>query len=435
MAEKTPNDSRETQASGVDNLLDRAWNLLKSMKFAIILLLVITAASIFNLFANEFIVPARGSAERAALIYEQAYGGLRADLLMFFQMHAPYTSWWYTLLLGLLLLSLVVCVIDRAPLIWRQAFKPALPASKDGVRQMAESAEIKGEGLRERIPAVLGKAGFRLRTGTDEGPLRIDAVHAQWARWGAWLVHIGFVLLVLGGAMIARGEYNARVSGLPGEMLAPSEQAWGFNVRVDDFVIEYHPILEGQWVEVDGRIISRVVDENKDGTFDVETFSPRMGPMNRVEPDRISNRIDRRMQGGRLDAGNIADYLATLTVIDDGQEVKTETIEVNKPLRYEGYRFYQSAYNDQRTDAQGRWTTIINVRRDDGAPFVWSGILVVSIGLVLGLYFVPQRIAVYIEGDEGKQHAVIGGRTERSRTIFASKFADIVKRIERGESS
>ncbi|MCI5141821.1 MAG: hypothetical protein D3909_08875 [Candidatus Electrothrix sp. ATG1] len=39
------------------------------------------------------------------------------------------------------------------------------------------------------------------------------------------------------------------------------------------------------------------------------------------------------------------DYLSGLTVIEDGKEVLTTTIEVNKPLIYKGVTFYQSSYN------------------------------------------------------------------------------------------
>jgi len=429
------NKNNVKQSSTVDNFLDKTWNLLKSMRFAIILLLVITAASVFNLFANEFIVPANGSSIRAAQVYEQVYGGLRADLLMFFQMYNPYHSWWYTLLLGLLLLSLVVCVIDRAPIAWRLTMKPAFPRNSDAVKEMGESGVVSGPDLKQRVATTFKSFGYRVSSSEGEnGELLLDGVKQQWSRWGAWMVHIGFILLVLGAAMIARGGYDDRVAGLPGEFLAQSEDLWGFNVRVDDFVIEYHPLQEGQWVEVDGRIIARVTKKNSDGTFDIDTYSPRMGPMTSVPADRIKNRIDRRMQGGRLDASNIADYLCTLTVIDDGVEIKTETIEVNRPLRYLGYRFYQTAYDDRRVDEQGRWMTIINVRRDDGAPFVWAGIFIVSIGLVLGMYFVPQRVVAVIEGEGERQTATIGGRSERSRTFFAEKFARLIHSLESRES-
>jgi hypothetical protein len=59
----------------------------------------------------------------------------------------------------------------------------------------------------------------------------------------------------------------------------------------------------------------------------------------------------------------------------------------------------------------------------------------VSIGLVVGMYFVPQRIVAIIRSTGDRQSAVIGGRSERSRTIFADSFQKIVKQIESGSQS
>jgi cytochrome c biogenesis protein len=41
---------------------------------------------------------------------------------------------------------------------------------------------------------------------------------------------------------------------------------------------------------------------------------------------------------------NITDYISTVTVIEDGKEVLTTEIAVNKPLVYKGVKFYQSTY-------------------------------------------------------------------------------------------
>ncbi|MCI5131200.1 MAG: hypothetical protein D3904_06675 [Candidatus Electrothrix sp. EH2] len=38
------------------------------------------------------------------------------------------------------------------------------------------------------------------------------------------------------------------------------------------------------------------------------------------------------------------DYLSGLTILEDGKEILTTTIEVNKPLTYKGVTFYQSSY-------------------------------------------------------------------------------------------
>lgn len=414
-----------------DSIVESIWNLLKSMKFAIVLLLVITAATIFNLFANEFIIPVRGGAVVAKSAYIEAYGTFRGNLLAFLQMYSPYRSWWYTILLALLLFSLLVCVIDRASTVWRLAFKPRLPESDDAISVFKNHTQLNGKSTLAGLERTLRKRQFLVRKRSDENVVLVEAVKHSIAHTGSWFVHIGFVLLVIGGAMIARGGSSISVQGLPGDLLGASGYAsvWGFDVRVDRFTIEYHPLNERQYVSVDSIKIGRTLKKNEDNTYDIELFSPTRGKLENVAAERISNQIKQKMQGGRLDQANIADYLATLTIIENGQELRTETIEVNKPLRHRGYRFYQSSFNDNRTDAEGNWTTIINVRKDSGAPFVWAGIWIVSIGLFLGMYMVPRRIVARIIEENGVTHITIGGKSNRNQTLFEEEFEQIIKQL------
>jgi cytochrome c biogenesis protein ResB len=75
----------------------------------------------------------------------------------------------------------------------------------------------------------------------------------------------------------------------------------------------------------------------------------------------------------------IKDYKSTLEVIDGDQVVRQATIEVNKPLYYGGYHFYQStfAYNEigpvsgiQVTSARGVWTVFF------GYAVIFAGLVV-----------------------------------------------------------
>jgi len=44
------------------------------------------------------------------------------------------------------------------------------------------------------------------------------------------------------------------------------------------------------------------------------------------------------------DSGKIKDWYSQLTVIENGQEVKTKTIQVNDPMSYRGVNFYQTSF-------------------------------------------------------------------------------------------
>lgn len=81
---------------------------------------------------------------------------------------------------------------------------------------------------------------------------------------------------------------------------------------------------------------------------------------------------------------NIKDFKSKLAVIDDGEIVRTKTIEVNDPLQYRGYTFYQADYNPHDL----AWTGI-QVAKDPGVPLVYTGFCIFLIGLLFVFYGKP----------------------------------------------
>ena len=86
----------------------------------------------------------------------------------------------------------------------------------------------------------------------------------------------------------------------------------------------------------------------------------------------------------------VKDYFSDLEVIDDGQVVAVKTIEVNHPLYYGGYHFYQSSYDDKA----GRYT-ILSVTSDSGLVLVFAGFALMCGGAVYHLWL--RRIMAYFK--------------------------------------
>ncbi|MDP8206422.1 MAG: cytochrome c biogenesis protein ResB [Candidatus Electryonea clarkiae] len=424
-------DRNNSSSGSFDAFFDKTWILFKSMKFAIILLIIFAVLSIFNLFAQEFIIEVQGGSDRAHLIYQSEYGETRASVLMFFQMYNPYRSWWYSLMLGLLTLSLTICVIDRAPNVYNQVFRPRYLRDPKNYKSSKISAMIKGkDGVDQTIDKVLKKNGYKVWQEQTEKGMIIDGEKFVWARSGSWFVHIGFIFLIIGGLLIARSEYRVHASGFPGELLAKGEDQWGFNVLVEDFIIEYYPLAVGQVVEVNRRVIGRLIEKNSDGSFNVESYRPASGILPNIAPENISNKIDWQMDGGRIDQANISDYIAFLTIIENGKQIDTRRVEVNAPLRHKGFRFYQSSFDANRTNADGKWTTVLEVRKDGGSPFIWVGIILFTLGIVVSMYLTPRRINALIEKDGTKIDIYLAGRSVKNQSLFKNEFKRIVKKIQ-----
>jgi len=421
---------QEKSKSKFDKILDDAWNNLKSMRFAIIIMIIITAASIFNLFANEFIISTNGTTSEVYQQFHQEYGEPRATLLTMFQMNSPYRSWWFYTLFGFLIVSLAICIIDRTPGTYKKVFKTKFRSDATSYDKMKSNDKLTG-GIDtiSHVLTVLKKNGYKVRTKESGESTLIDGSKYQIAKGGSYCLHLGFIFLVMGGALIARGEYRVQAAGLPGELLAQDESKWGFNVRVEDFQIEYFPLAMGHLVEIDKNKLGRILTENLDGTFDIEVYRPNNEFLKAVDGVRMTNRIDLKMGGSRIDQSNISDYIATLTIIENGVDLYTKRVEVNYPLRHRGYRFYQSSFNDSRTDDQGRWTTILEVRKDSGSPLIWMGIAFFSIGVILSLYVIPRDISAMVSPQGEMVQLLIGGRAARNASLFEIEFKSLIDQI------
>jgi cytochrome c biogenesis protein ResB len=115
-----------------------------------------------------------------------------------------------------------------------------------------------------------------------------------------------------------------------------------------------------------------------------------------------------------------------LAVVKDGQDVQKKEIVVNDPLLYSGFRFYQSNYG-----ASGR-STELEVSHEPGQWGVWSGVILMGIGLTLVFYLVHRRIWIVPVRDPmtGKLSLWIGGSANRNRESFEQRFNDLVVSIE-----
>lgn len=84
------------------------------------------------------------------------------------------------------------------------------------------------------------------------------------------------------------------------------------------------------------------------------------------------------------DKWNIRDYFSDVLVIDKGNIVDSKSIQVNDPLHYGGYHFYQSNYDQQ----EGRYT-VLSVVSDSGLYIVYLGYLLIMIGIIWQMWVIP----------------------------------------------
>lgn len=80
----------------------------------------------------------------------------------------------------------------------------------------------------------------------------------------------------------------------------------------------------------------------------------------------------------------IKDYKSILRVVENGKTMMTKTIEVNNPLKYKGFVFYQSSY-----DPEGERYTGLQVTKNPGIIVVYTGFILLCLGIVFIFYVKP----------------------------------------------
>lgn len=83
------------------------------------------------------------------------------------------------------------------------------------------------------------------------------------------------------------------------------------------------------------------------------------------------------------------DFFSDLSVIKDGKVVLKKTIEVNHPLHYGGYCFYQYSYDD----VAGKYT-VLNVVSDNGLFILFGGFILLAAGLFGRCWLAPVNRAL-----------------------------------------
>jgi cytochrome c biogenesis protein len=337
------NDSNTPQP-----FLERLWTLLASMKFAIWLLIILAVISVLGLFFQEFL-PDNPMASSWAQFVWTKLGQHGMTVLRDIGITRPFHAPWYRFLLALLALSLLVCLLQRFPAVFRRLRIGPKRLDKETILSLPLHAiigEISRETLSKNWPA-----GFNRRTDTGENGELWRGERGQYAHLGPLLAHLGMFLLAVGAFLASLGGRRIEMGAFPGEIISSPDLP--FELRVDTFRVEYYPLAPGQTVLVGGQMLGKTLKRLQEGTWLVELFG-QGGTSQRLEfPDQmLKNQFD-----PEYDKGNIRDYIASVSVEENGQSVRRAQIEVNHPLRYKGWRVYQSSYDPGEPRIEARFDT------------------------------------------------------------------------------
>ena len=280
------------------------WRTLRSMRTALILLLVVAVASVFGSLVPQAPIAPRAVAD---LFVEHP---LLARVYRAVGLFDVYGSWWFTLTYLLLLISLASCLIPRTRLLARSLGQRPQPLRDlAGMRHFTEAVipEAPASAL-DRSRRVLRRRRFRVA----EAAPGLAAEKGGAREWGSLLFHWSLFLLLV-GVVVGKGfGFTGQATVIEGDTWTEAHAAYDF------------PPSEGRF------------------------FSERMHRAFRFEV------LD--FDATYRSTGLPKDFVSRVRVVgSDGDGGGVHRIRVNAPLSVEGVKIYQLGYG---------WAPVIEIRRD-----------------------------------------------------------------------
>lgn len=423
-------------------------SLLSSVRLAIFLFILVTAASILGTFLP----------------------GLNL-----------YRTPWYLSLLLLFALNILVCTMARSYPRLRRTLKPSWDWTAAGLAAAAASrtfwqqAEL--EGLVRALREALAARRYRTRELKRDGAVLLLARKRTLGGFGADIVHIGLLVILAGGILSGVLGRKADLVLSPGRI---TNVPWaGFQVRLEDFKTDYYPngnvkswksrltVLKGG-----NPALTRTIEVNHPLKYGGVNFTQSSCGWNWDEASVIlrvrkngdpalAREIEVRV-GGETDLPETDLRIAAVRfvpdfILDGANEVRTRSYEPNNPAvqiearragrsilsgwlfsKYPEYGRVREAEATGLTfelrDVKADQFSVLQAASDPGVLVIWIGCGAVMAGLFLAFYWAPREIRAVLEVKKGKVEAVLAGRSAKAAEAVRTDLDTVVSAARRERS-
>jgi cytochrome c biogenesis protein len=188
------------------------WRLFTSVNFAVLQIIVLALLAVIGMTIRQlpsFAFRSVGDYSSAMADIHARYDGVLGvgvvNAMERLQLFHVFSSTWFSIGLIVLIVSIVICTIDRTPRLWRASaeirvvqpeayFDPRLP---DRVR-------IAPGLTAETIATALGRRHFRVRQVATDGATYLYGDRHRWVKMATLLTHLGLILFLIAAAITAR---------------------------------------------------------------------------------------------------------------------------------------------------------------------------------------------------------------------------------------
>ncbi|HVM30046.1 MAG TPA: cytochrome c biogenesis protein ResB [Candidatus Limnocylindrales bacterium] len=432
-----------------------AWRTLTSVRFAVVQIILLAVAGLIGTLVPQ--LPAFALHNPAAYAEEMAGLQRQFESLAVLGFHAGpvvvdvferlgffriFSAPWFILLLTLLVVSIIVCTLDRTPRLWRSVhhIKPVQPAAFYDLR-LDERARFTGldEAALGDVTAALRQRRFKVRRedaledGAGSTAVHLYGDRNRYFKMATLFTHLGLILFLAGGAVTVAFGFETvlfvgegqtapvRPVGTPDNMLvknisfeAPTRPDGSFiDFRTDLAVYQNGQLLERKTIRVNDplEIDGWVFHQNTFGPAAVLEIRDSLGSLVWDGPVLLAGELADRPQGFITVPGSELGLLLVLDRTTDGVPVLAVTgltpgadAEEAEVAFVRGLGLGGTSDPTQTGGFSINWRqassfTGMVVKRDPGQVLIWIAYLSLITGLVLTFYFPRRRVWARLDGD------------------------------------
>ncbi len=447
--------------------IKRIGRFIRSMKFAVILLVILLLACA----GGSFIEQGQTYAQ-----YEAEYSRTAAGLIMALGLDDVFHSVWFVILTVLLCVNLISCNLVRFPALakrWRAYNPQEKLGKKSSVAVRISCANQKEERAAEdHIKMIFQKLGFRkIQTIRKEaGRAEHYAVKNRIGIWGAWITHLGVLVLVIGFGAGQSLSTSYTVYGVPGQTKQIGETGYILTIddfrvdlREDDTVEQYTADLTVSSTQSGERSTMTVSVNHPASAFGMKFYQNSMGwaaTMHVMQGDEEVQTTDLcQGEGASIEAVEgltiyLAGFYPDYVLGEDGMPATASNDPTNPGYLYRAVYNGQTQqmnvlYGDASTNEievneeyviyfdDPRYYTLIQVKKDPFAIAALAGGLLIMLGLLISFYMQTQEIWTQTDETGITVYAASrkGGALFNERFMEAAKQAGVLQTNIMGEDT
>jgi cytochrome c biogenesis protein len=442
---------------------ESVWDVFCSLKLTITLLISLALTSIIGTVLPQGNLPPEYVAQISQTKL-QIYSKLG-----FFDM---YHSWWFILLLYVFSINLTCCSIKRLPHVFTFITKPMLVLGENLRSSFSLRQEITLSGPHEKARSALAEfleREFSTPVVSEHGgEVHLFAQRNAWCRLGVYVVHASILIIFIGAIIGSLFGYKGYATIVEGSAISSiqarngAQIPLGFGLRCDQFSVSFYnsgapkefksilTVLENGQPVKDLTNVRVVVNEPltyKGFTFYQSSYGPATeGSEHVFTVTSNSGGWNSRFSVHEGEGGTLKDG-TSFKLLEATPEIRqfmpefsgpAARIQVMKkgaatPQTFIVFKNYPDM-NAQRGDSltftyegsNAKMYTGLQVTKDPGVWVVWSGCLLMVVGLFIAFFMSHKRVWIVLTKGSARMY----GNASKNQAAFQMQFDELSDKLK-----